>query len=140
MMRNSRNKYGKVRDDRRGSYSYSMYPDLRPNLAIVGESLFYFLGTDPCAFDAPSDNTSDVPERRLCRALLLDAVDTVTVRKKGRDKALARDEAKLWFLGETEARLTFSYCCQVLGLDESYFMRRLREVCDLQPKRRREAA
>ena len=117
---------------------YSVYPDLRPNLADVGISLFKFLTMDITLHSVSRSNLADVPERRLCVALLIDSVEQVTVKRAYRDGSAAREDARLWFRSELpETTLTFSFCCEVLGLDESYFLKRLRMVCDLEPSKRR---
>ncbi len=110
---------------------YSVYPDLRPNLADVSLHLFQFLTTDVTLHDARS-NRLDVPERRLIVALLIDSVEQVSLKRAYRDGSWAREDARLWFRGELpETKLTFQFCCDALGLDKSYFLKRLRTVCDL---------
>jgi hypothetical protein len=116
---------------------YSVYPDLRPNLADVGNTLFRFLTMDMTLHDARADRL-DVPERMLVVALLIDSVEQVTTKRAYRDRSWTREDARLWFLGELpETKLTFRFCCEGLGLDEEYFLKRLRTLCDLdrEPKR-----
>ena len=71
-------------------------------------------------FDGAGQRMSDVPEKRLMFAVLLDAV--IQLRRRNTTRAA---EAERWIRGEdegedTDSPFSFTNVCETLGLDPSY--------------------
>jgi len=79
---------------------------------------------DARAEDFPeSEGYDDSPERKLARAVLIDAVRTVVFFPRGDQAALDRD----WIFRDGDAALTFKAVCTVLDLDPEWIKGKIRQ-------------
>ncbi len=79
----------------------------------------------------------DNPERRLVREILRDAVEVITMKRKGR-AGLQRAEAIEW-VATTERTWIFSFTnvCTNLGLDEGHLRGRIMKLLETEDYQKR---